>query len=122
MQIAVREGLSADDGSAVGVLDALYREAVRCGASDIHFERTPDGGRIRLRVDGVLREHHTLPGRLFDRVVMRIKVLAGMDVADRRQPQDGSHPILVEERSLDARVSTLPTVCGEKVVVRLVRT
>jgi type II secretory ATPase GspE/PulE/Tfp pilus assembly ATPase PilB-like protein len=101
------------------VLDAIHRQAVTAGASDVHVEPLPVGGRIRQRVDGVLSETMRLPEDVLDPVVARIKLLAGIDVAERRTPQDGRYSIDAGTRSIDARVSSVPTLHGERIVIRI---
>ena len=109
----------ADDPPAIRAVDRLQESAVRLKASDIHIEPTRAGGRVRLRVDGILRESEQLPRELFHHVVSRVKLLAGMDIAERRLPQDGRYMLERCGRTLDARVSSMPTIAGEKVVIRL---
>lgn len=108
-----------NDPPAVSALADLHERAIREGASDLHFEPHGDGGRVRERIDGLLREVAGFPSELFAQIVSRVKVLASMDIADKRQPQDGHYHIDSLGRSLDARVSSIPTICGEKLVVRL---
>lgn len=110
-----------DDSPAMRALDEIQLGAVREGASDVHFEPLPGGGRIRTRVDGVLRQSKELSADLFLPVVSRLKLLAGMDIADRRQPQDGHYVIERGDHAIEARVSSMPTIFGEKVVLRLLR-
>lgn len=114
---ALRE--RAEEAPAVRALDGIHDLAVRAGASDIHVEPTRNGGRVRYRVDGMLREMRSLPSELYAQVLSRVKLLAGMDIADRRQPQDGRYAIEVDGRSVDARVSSMPTILGEKIAIRL---
>ncbi|MHB8145809.1 MAG: GspE/PulE family protein [Vulcanimicrobiaceae bacterium] len=85
----------------------------------MHLEPTLTGGRVRARVDGTLRELREVPSALFAQMVSRIKLLSGMDIADKRQPQDGHYQVDHERGAIDARVSSMPTVLGEKLVVRL---
>lgn len=108
-----------DEAPAVRALDEIHDAAVRHNASDIHVEPVGAGGRVRQRVDGILIESKTLAGDTYTQVVSRIKLLAGMDIADRRQPQDGRYSIERNGRSIEARVSSMPTLFGEKLVVRL---
>ncbi|MEO9170885.1 MAG: GspE/PulE family protein, partial [Candidatus Baltobacteraceae bacterium] len=108
-----------DAPPAVRAVDSLHDAAVRAGASDVHIEPTHDGGRVRHRIDGILREVRRMPAPLFAQVVSRIKLLAAMDIADKRQPQDGRYHIEHSGKSIDARVSSMPTISGEKIVVRL---
>ncbi len=112
-------GAHDDAAPAIRTLDALQADAIASGASDIHLEPCASGGRIRVRVDGVLRASGHLPDELFRQVVSRVKVLASMDISDRRQPQDGRYEIEYGGRAIDARVSSVPTLEGENVVVRL---
>lgn len=108
-----------DEAPAVRALDEIHDLAVDGNASDVHIEPTRTGGRIRQRVDGILLQNKTLSPELYGQVVSRVKLLAGMDIADRRQPQDGRYAIERNNRSIDARVSSMPTLLGEKLVVRL---
>jgi type II secretory ATPase GspE/PulE/Tfp pilus assembly ATPase PilB-like protein len=108
-----------DDPPAIRAVDRLHERAVRLKASDIHLEPTRTGGRVRLRVDGILRESEQLARELFDPVVSRVKLLAAMDIAERRLPQDGRYVLERGGRTLDARVSSMPTIGGEKLVIRL---
>lgn len=103
----------------VQVVNALLAEAVRNGASDIHVESTTDGVRVRMRLDGVLQEVQRLERSFQSAVISRIKVMSGLDIAERRLPQDGRARIRVQDRELDIRVSTLPALHGESVVLRL---
>jgi type II secretory ATPase GspE/PulE/Tfp pilus assembly ATPase PilB-like protein len=108
-----------DDPPAIRAVDRLHDAAVRLRASDIHLEPLRGGGRVRLRIDGVLREVERLSAELFVPVVSRVKLLAAMDIAERRLPQDGRYGIDRAGRRLDARVSSIPTIEGEKLVIRL---
>ncbi|MGN0947435.1 MAG: GspE/PulE family protein [Megasphaera sp.] len=98
---------------------ALFQQAVAAGASDIHIEPLEEAVRIRWRCDGVLCRTGMLPKSRLEPLVSRIKVLAGLDIAKRRLPQDGRIVWQDGTRRLDLRVSTLPTVRGEKVVIRI---
>ncbi|HZZ66180.1 MAG TPA: GspE/PulE family protein [Candidatus Baltobacteraceae bacterium] len=109
----------SDDAPAVSLLDEILGLAVGSGASDVHFEPLHGCGRIRQRVDGVLRQIREIPSDLFTQLTSRIKLLAEMDIADRRQPQDGRYTLAVRGRSVEARVCSVPTIHGEKVAVRL---
>jgi type II secretory ATPase GspE/PulE/Tfp pilus assembly ATPase PilB-like protein len=108
-----------DDAPAVRAVDEILAAALAAGASDVHFEPASGGGRIRERVDGVLRTSRHLSDGLFAQILVRMKLLAGMDIADRRLPQDGGFRTGRGERPIDARVSSMPTILGEKLVVRL---
>jgi type II secretory ATPase GspE/PulE/Tfp pilus assembly ATPase PilB-like protein len=103
----------------VQVVNAMFAEALQARASDIHVESTPLGLRIRFRMDGVLRDSQLL-GKPFQAAVLsRLKVVAGLDIAERRLPQDGRARIRVGARDVDVRVSTLPGLHGEGIVLRL---
>ena len=109
----------AAERSAVSMLERVIGRAAKEGASDVHFEPRQDDFRIRFRVDGTFRDVALLPIELSPALVARIKVLAGMDIAEHRLPQDGRFSATVEEKRLDLRSSTYPTVHGEKAVLRL---
>ncbi|MBC5816219.1 MAG: type II/IV secretion system protein, partial [Candidatus Eremiobacteraeota bacterium] len=109
----------SDEAPAIRTLDCIHERAALAHASDLHVEPTRSGGRVRQRIDGILHEIQVLDATLFAPVASRIKLLAGMDIADKRQPQDGRYTIEAHGRSIDARVSSMPTIAGEKLVVRL---
>jgi general secretion pathway protein E len=100
-------------------VNLLIREAHDAAASDIHLEATREGLRVRMRVDGVLSDLPAPPVALQAAVISRIKLLAELDIAERRTPQDGRIRVRLEARELDIRVSTVPTLIGESVVLRL---
>jgi len=100
-------------------VNLLIREAHNSEASDIHLEASREGLRVRLRIDGVLTELPSPPKGLQAGVVSRVKLLAELDIAERRAPQDGRIRVRLESRELDLRVSTVPTLHGESVVLRL---
>jgi type IV pilus assembly protein PilB len=107
------------DGRIIRMVNQVLDQALRIGASDIHLEPFEDSCAIRLRVDGVLREL-TPPSRaLFVPIVSRFKILAKMDIAEKRVPQDGAIALKSGEKRVDLRVSTVPTVYGEKMVMRI---
>ncbi len=109
----------ANQPPVIRFVNLLIREAHDARASDIHLESTREGLSARLRVDGVLTELPSPPKGLQPAVVSRIKLLAELDIAERRAPQDGRIRARLEERELDLRVSTVPTLYGESVVLRL---
>jgi general secretion pathway protein E len=109
----------ASQPPVIRLVNLLIREAHDAAASDIHLEGTAEGLRVRLRIDGVLSELPSPPRGLQAAVVSRIKLLAELDIAERRQPQDGRIRVRLESRELDLRVSTVPTLYGESVVLRL---
>lgn len=109
----------ANQPPVIRFVNLLIREAHESRASDVHLEATGRGMVVRFRVDGVLTEAPAPPAQLQRAVVSRIKLLAELDIAERRVPQDGRIRIRLEERELDLRVSTVPTLHGESVVLRL---
>jgi type II secretory ATPase GspE/PulE/Tfp pilus assembly ATPase PilB-like protein/8-oxo-dGTP pyrophosphatase MutT (NUDIX family) len=111
---------SADDPETVTrLVDQILGEGVRAGASDIHLEPEEQGIVVRHRVDGVLRDVRVLPRAVAPALVSRVKILSGLDIADRLRPQDGRARVAVNGTPVDLRVSTLPASRGEKVVVRI---
>lgn len=115
----VPTGGNAPQGPAVQMVNAMINEAVRLGASDIHFEPRKDRVEVRVRVDGVLQPWRDLQKDLQEVCVARIKVMAELDMNEKRLPQDGRISIALPGRALDLRISTLPVMYGEKVVMRL---
>lgn len=109
----------ASGAPTVRLVGSILRRAAGDGASDVHLEPRGSELAVRFRVDGVLREVMSVPPALQGGVVARLKVLANLDIAERRLPQDGRFSATVEEGKLDLRVSTLPTTFGEKVVLRM---
>ncbi|MFC1760967.1 GspE/PulE family protein [Planctomycetota bacterium] len=109
----------AQEAPVVRFVDLLLRQAVKSHASDIHIEPQEGAIVVRMRVDGKLREMVPPSNRMRDAVVARVKILAGMDIAEKRLPQDGRLQLTVSERAIDVRVSVLPTIHGEKVVMRI---
>ncbi len=103
------------------IVSTILEFAVRSRASDIHIEPTDDKTRVRYRIDGVLQEKLTLPKNVHPAVVSRIKILSDLKIDEHRVPQDGRFQFSVEQSDIDLRVSTLPTVYGEKVVMRILR-
>jgi len=110
---------AADQGPTVRLATSIVTEAVRSRASDIHVEPQIDGLRIRYRIDGLLRDIMRVPRNSSAALVSRLKIVSGLDIAERRLPQDGRTRLTVDGTGVDARVSTLPSVHGEKVVIRL---
>src|SRR6185369_8065344 len=109
-----------DSAPVVRIQKMIFSEAASLGASDIHIEPGRAGTRVRYRVNGLLQQTTELPRWIHDNLAVRIKVLASMDVADRRIPQDG-HVSAEVTGGDDYRVSTVPTRWGEKVVIRLLK-
>jgi type IV pilus assembly protein PilB len=118
-ELTADDGIS--DGPLVRLVNSIIFQAAEDGASDVHFEPQEDGLVIRLRIDGVLHELQRVPKRMAAGVTTRLKVLAKLDIAERRKPQDGRISLNAKAagRLLDVRVATLPTVEGECVVLRL---
>jgi type IV pilus assembly protein PilB len=104
---------------AVRVVSEIIQAALLRQASDIHIEPQATHTAVRLRVDGVLRDLRRVPRGMQNQLVSRIKILSDMDIAERRAPQDGRFLVIIGERRMDMRISTLPTQYGEKVVMRL---
>ena len=110
---------SADEAPIVKLVNMVLVDAIRRGASDIHLEPYEKVFRIRFRVDGVLHEIMTPPKRLEPALISRVKIMANLDIAERRLPQDGRIKLRYNTHEIDFRVSTLPTIYGEKTVMRL---
>jgi type IV pilus assembly protein PilB len=110
---------SADDAPIIKLVNSIIAQGVQDGASDLHFE--PDGTemRVRFRVDGVLSESTTIPRRMVAGVISRVKIMANLDIAERRVPQDGRVSLNIDGHPIDVRVVTLPSVHGEGIVMRL---
>lgn len=121
MEEGAKEEESVDENSApiVRLVHLIISEAVQLRASDIHVEPFEDRVRVRYRIDGVLMERDSPPRRLLGAILSRIKILAKIDIAERRRPQDGRIKVTVGEKELDLRVSVLPTNHGQSVVMRL---
>ena len=110
---------AGEDAPAIRLVNAVLYEAVRAGASDIHIEPFERTLAVRLRVDGVLQDLLAPPLRLHAALASRVKIMAGLDIAERRLPQDGRIALRVGGRDVDVRVSIVPTAAGERVVLRL---
>jgi type IV pilus assembly protein PilB len=112
-------GSSDEEAPIVKLVNRILGDAVRLRASDIHIEVQRDTLLVRYRVDGLLRDVMTAPRRIATAVISRIKIISGLDIAERRVPQDGRTRISIEGTAIDCRISTLPSLHGEKVVIRL---
>jgi type IV pilus assembly protein PilB len=110
---------SADEAPVVQVVQMIITQALRDRASDVHIEPKPEMVRVRYRIDGALHDVLELPGSIGPALVSRVKILAGMNIVERRRPQDGQISTEVEDRPVDIRVSTTAVVGGEKVVLRV---
>ncbi len=103
----------------IRLVNAIVKQAIAERASDIHFEKFDEKLSLRFRIDGVLHERTVPPKELFDNIIARVKILSKLDVAEKRLPQDGSFSIKYQNRTIEVRVATCPTVFGEKLVMRL---
>jgi general secretion pathway protein E len=112
----------AEAAPVIRFVNQMLSDAVRMSASDIHVEPTRERLRVRFRVHGRLREIGAPPARLAAAVISRIKIMARLDIAERRLPQDGRARVVVDQRRFDLRVATAPSVHGESVVIRLLET
>ena len=113
-------GQDADDAPVVRFVHKMLLDAIRSGSSDLHFEPYEKIYRVRMRTDGMLREVAKPPIQLANRIAARLKVMASLDISERRKPQDGRIKMrLTKSKSIDLRVNTLPTLWGEKVVLRI---
>ena len=108
-----------DEAPVVRLVNSIILQAIRQRASDIHIEAQEQRVRVRARIDGTLYNVMTPPKHIQNAIISRVKIMADMDIAERRLPQDGRIQLKVENRDIDLRVSTIPTVFGEKVVMRI---
>ena len=108
-----------DNKPIVDIVNEIIIDAVNHGASDIHFDPTPDGINVRIRIDGTLLPYVTVPNTVKKNLITRIKIISGMNITEARLPQDGAIKGLHENSDLDLRVSSLPIVDGEKIVIRI---
>lgn len=108
-----------EEAPIIRVVNMIILQAIRSGASDIHIEPQEDQVRIRFRIDGILHDITSTSIRVHPAIVSRIKILSRMNIAERRLPQDGRFQVTVDNRAIDFRVSSLPTIFGEKIVMRI---
>ncbi|MGC5326604.1 GspE/PulE family protein [Brevibacillus sp. SYSU BS000544] len=108
-----------EDSPIVRLVNQMFEQAVQFRASDIHIDPQEDGIRIRFRVDGVLRTERVLPRHMVGILTARLKIMANLNIAERRIPQDGRIQLQIAYKEIDVRVSSLPTIYGEKIVMRL---
>ncbi|MCI0471366.1 MAG: type IV-A pilus assembly ATPase PilB [Candidatus Aminicenantes bacterium] len=117
------EGELDEDAPAVKLVNLIFQDAISKGASDIHFEPYEKVFRVRLRIDGILHEYMTPPMNLKNKVTSRVKLISGIDIAERRLPQDGrirtKMNVKGKTKTVDMRVSSLPITHGEKIVIRI---
>jgi type IV pilus assembly protein PilB len=119
---AEEEQLRTEDAPIIRMVNQMIEQAVQLGASDIHVDPQSDDIRIRFRVDGVLRTERTLPKSTLGIIISRLKIMAQLNIAERRLPQDGRLQLEHGYHIIDLRISILPTVYGEKVVIRILDT
>ncbi|MBD8119937.1 type IV-A pilus assembly ATPase PilB [Pseudomonas lutea] len=113
-------GQDSDDAPVVRFVNKMLMDAIRLGSSDLHFEPYEKIFRVRLRTDGILHEVAKPPIHLAGRIAARLKVMASLDISERRKPQDGRIKLRISKnRAIDFRVNTLPTLWGEKIVMRI---
>jgi len=115
----IKDVKGADDAPVIKLVNMIIEEALKRRASDIHVEPLEHKFRIRYRIDGVLHEIQGPPKRLQGSIISRLKIMAGMDIAEKRLPQDGRIKLKLDKKELDLRVSTLPATYGESVVMRI---
>ena len=108
-----------ESAPVVKLVNSLFFQAIKKGASDIHIETLEKKGEVRLRIDGALKKHLDIDKNVTGLVISRIKVISNLDISEKRIPQDGRTQVTISGRSLDIRVSVLPTYYGERVVMRL---
>lgn len=119
-QVSLEELLQGtDEPPAIRLVNSILLEAIRLGASDIHIQPRAKNIMVRLRIDGVLVDKIQIPHNMHQSLVSRIKVMAELDISERRRPQDGRLSVKTPQRIVDLRISTLPTVNGEKIVMRV---
>lgn len=121
-ELAFLEAQQNDDSAVAKMVNQLISQAVQLGASDIHIDPQETDMLIRFRVDGILRTERTLPIKMNNVLVSRVKIMSRLNIAEKRLPQDGRFKMDLELKTIDIRVSILPTVFGEKVVLRLLDT
>ncbi len=108
-----------EKNSIVQIVNDIIKDAVKIGASDIHFDPTKDNLIVRIRIDGELQDYTLIPGLLKKNVITRIKIISGMNITETRLPQDGAIKNAIDNIELDLRVSSLPVIDGEKIVIRI---
>lgn len=119
IQTTEDEESDVDTAPVIRLVNMLISEAIRTRSSDIHIEPEEKGVRVRCRIDGVLKEMPGIPKKMQNAVISRIKIIAELDISEKRKPQDGRFKMKADNKVVDFRVSTVPTVHGEKVVMRL---
>ena len=107
------------DAPVIRFINAIISEAIEQRASDIHIDPLENGSSIRYRIDGILYQRHTAPKEFQSQLISRIKVMARLDVTEKRLPQDGRINLYLGNRAIDFRISTIPVVYGERIVLRI---
>jgi general secretion pathway protein E len=110
---------SEESAPIIKLVNSLFYQAIKKGASDIHIEMHERKGEVRFRIDGALKKHLTLDKSVTNLVINRIKVISNLDISEKRVPQDGRTQVIISKKALDIRVSVLPTYYGERVVMRI---
>ena len=116
---ALAAAAGAEDAPVVKLLQTVFEDAIQANASDVHIEPQERNVRIRFRIDGVLQIQTEADSRIGPALVLRLKLMAGLDISEKRRPQDGRFQVLVREQPVDVRLSTMPVQYGESVVMRL---
>ena len=114
-----QKGEGGGGDSVISFVNLIFADAIQLQSSDIHIEVYEKAFRIRYRVDGILHEQHSLPKEMAASIISRIKVMAQMDISEKRRPQDARLKVRLGERELNMRASSIPTVSGEKIVLRV---
>ncbi|MBK8189164.1 MAG: type II/IV secretion system protein [Vampirovibrionales bacterium] len=113
--------MAAEDAPVVMLVNSVLLEAIETGASDVHIEPQKERLLVRYRIDGILHESKSIPKKMASAVISRVKVASGMDIAERRRPQDGRMKIKTGTQEIDMRVNTLPVQFGEKICIRILK-
>ena len=108
-----------EHNSIVDIVNEIIIDALKKGASDIHFDPTPEFLMVRIRIDGELEDYTKIPNILKKNVITRIKIISGMNITETRLPQDGAIKNAIKNITVDLRVSSLPIIDGEKIVIRI---
>jgi len=110
---------AVNSAPTIRLVNSIIERAITDRASDIHMEPRETELHVRMRIDGLMREVLTVPRELQNSVIARVKIMSGLDISERRVPQDGRFNVRVKDKDIDLRISTLPTIYGEKIVARL---
>jgi MSHA biogenesis protein MshE len=116
---ALGAGVGAEEAPVVKLLQTVFEDAVQVNASDVHIEPQEDKVQIRFRIDGALNPQTDADSRIGPALVLRLKLMAGLDISEKRLPQDGRLNVIVRDQKIDVRMSSMPTQYGESVVLRL---